>query len=263
MGSKDLSLLSLVLALALLVLPFYFNHVLTLRLGKKTVIAIARMCVQLFLVGFFLSYIFELNNLVLNLLWLFVMIMVSSISIINSANLKLKSFGWSIFVSVAIPVLLMIFYFNTFIVQLENIFDAKYLIAIGGMILGNMLSGNIVGLNHFLNNVRKLERKYLAVLALGADKKEALLPNVRESIQAAVNPTLASIATIGLVSLPGMMTGQILGGASPIVAVKYQMAIMIAIFVTRMLSIYLALVLTIKVGFDDNDLLKKELFLGD
>jgi putative ABC transport system permease protein len=123
------------------------------------------------------------------------------------------------------------------------------------MILGNMLSGNIVGLNHFFNNIRKMEKKYLAVLALGADRNEALLPYVRESIQAAVNPTLASIATIGLVSLPGMMTGQILGGASPVVAVKYQMAIMIAIFVTRMLSIYLALLLTKRTAFDAYDLL--------
>lgn len=263
MGSKDLSFFSLVLALALLIVPFTFNALFKLRLGRKSVVAIARMCGQLFLVGIFLGYIFELNSVWLNLFWLFIMLAVSSVSIVNSANLKIVNFGWPIFVSVAIPSLLMILYFNTFIVRLDNIFDAKYLIAISGMILGNMLSGNIVGINHFFNNVRKLERRYLAVLALGADKNEALLPHIRESIQAAVNPTLASIATIGLVSLPGMMTGQILGGASPAVAVKYQMAIMIAIFVTRMLSVYLALIMTIKVSFDEFDLLKKEIFRGD
>ena len=162
--------------------------------------------------------------------------------------------------SIGIPVLLMLIYFNTLIVSLDNMFDAKYLIAIGGMILGNLLSGNIVGLNNFINNIKKMEKKYLAVLALGADRREALLPYIREGIQASVNPIIASIATIGLVSLPGMMTGQILGGASPVVAVKYQMAIMIAIFVTRILSIFLALFMTIRIGFDKYDMLRKDLF---
>jgi len=260
MDSKDLSMFSIFLAFALLVIPFAFNYYLRLKIGKKTAIAVVRMCAQLFLVGLFLGYIFELNNLWLNSLWLLVMIVVSTVSIVNSSNLRLRSFGGPILISVAGPVILMTAYFNRYIVVLDNILEAKYLIAIGGMILGNMLSGNIVGLNHFLNNVVKQEKKYLSLLALGADKNEALLPHIRESIQAAVNPTIASIATIGLVSLPGMMTGQILGGASPVVAVKYQMAIMIAIFVTRMCSIYLALVFTKKVAFDAYDLLKKDVF---
>lgn len=260
MGSKDLSWLSLILALALLLIPFAYNFRFKLQLGRQTVIAVARMCIQLFLIGFFLGFIFDLNNPLLNFLWLVVMILVSTASIVNSCNLKLALFGWPILISVAVPVIAVSIYFNLFIVRLDNIFDAKYLIAIAGMILGSMLSGNIVGLNNFFNTIRKMEKKYLAVLALGADRNEALLHFVRESIQAAVNPTLASIATIGLVSLPGMMTGQILGGASPAVAVKYQMAIMIAIFVTRMLSIYLALLLTKRTAFDAYDLLLKEIF---
>ncbi|NLI91211.1 MAG: ABC transporter permease [Peptococcaceae bacterium] len=260
MGSKDLSMVSLALTLVLLLIPLLFNYFLGLGIGKKSLIAVLRMCVQLFLIGYFLGYIFDLNNSWLNFLWLFVMIIVSTISIVNSCSLKFKVFLWPILISVALPVILMCLYFNRFIVRLDNIFDAKYLIAIGGMILGNMLSGNIVGLNHFFNNVRKMEKKYLAVLALGADRKEALLPHVRESILAAVNPTIASTATIGLVSLPGMMTGQILGGASPVVAVKYQMAIMIAIFITRILSIYIALYLTQQTAFDAYDVLRKEIF---
>ncbi len=260
MGSKDLSLWSLILALSLLVIPLLFNYQLHLQIGRKSLIAVIRMCIQLFLIGFFLEFVFDLNNPWLNFLWLIVMVVVSTLSIINSCYLKLSSLGWSVFISVAVPAISMSFYFNYFIVRLDDIYDAKYLIAISGMILGNMLSGNIVGINHFMNNVRKSEKKYLAVLVLGADRDEALLPHLRESILASVNPTIASIATIGLVSLPGMMTGQILGGASPVVAVKYQMAIMIAIFATRILSIYIALVLIKRSAFDAFDILKKDLF---
>lgn len=260
MGSKDLSTLSLILALLLLIIPLLFNYYLSLNIGKRIVIAVARMCIQLFLIGIFLSYIFELNNVWLNSLWVLVMILASTASVISSSNLQLKTFSIPIFLSISIPVAAMLLYFNTFIVRLDNIFDAKYLIAIGGMILGNLLSGNIVGLNNFLSNVKKAEKKYLSVLALGADRHEALRPYISESIKASVNPIIASIATIGLVSLPGMMTGQILGGASPAVAVKYQMAIMIAIFVTRIISIWLALIMTIRAGFDNYDILKRGLF---
>jgi putative ABC transport system permease protein len=258
--SKDISLFSLVLTLLLLLIPLAFNYYLRLDIGRKTVIAASRMFLQLFLIGFFLKYIFELNLVWLNLLWLAVMLVVSTVSVVNSCSLQLKIFGCPVLLSVGFPVILVLFYFNFFIIRLGNIFDAKYLIAIGGMLLGNLLNGNIVGLNNFLNNVRKTEKKYLANLALGADKREALLADLRESIRASINPTIASMATMGLVSLPGMMTGQILGGTSPAVAVKYQMAIMIAIFVTRILSIFIALMMTLRVGFDEFDLLRKDIF---
>ncbi|MFA6807815.1 MAG: ABC transporter permease [Eubacteriales bacterium] len=261
MDSKDLGFLSLLLVIVLLTIPLMFNYLLKLNIGKKIIISVSRMCVQLFLVGIFLKYIFEFNSLWLNLAWLMFMIVISTISVINTSRLKKKIFFVPILLSVAIPVLTILFYFNKFVVRLDNIFEAKYLIAIGGMLLGNLLNGNIIGANNFINNIRKAERKYFADLMLGATKFEALLPNIRESVLASINPTLASIATVGLVSLPGMMTGQILGGASPDAAVKYQLAIMIAIFVTRILSIYFVLIMIIKIGFDDFDILKKECFL--
>ena len=67
------------------------------------------------------------------------------------------------------------------------------------------------------------------------------------------------MATIGIVSLPGMMTGQILGGSIPMVAIKYQIVIMLAIFYTQFFSVCLSLLFSIKLGFDDFDVLRKEL----
>ncbi len=100
-------------------------------------------------------------------------------------------------------------------------FEARYLIPIGGMILGNSLSGNVLGIGEFYADIKRNENRYLYNLSLGASRYEALLPYIRKSLRSAVRPTLANIATAGVVFLPGMMTGQILGGVSPLLVIKY------------------------------------------
>ena len=77
---------------------------------------------------------------------------------------------------------------------------------------------------------------------------------------AALSPIIASMATIGLVSLPGMMTGQILGGSNPMVAIKYQIAIMLFIFYIQYAGVILSILFSEKFGFDDFDVLKKNIF---
>ena len=81
-------------------------------------------------------------------------------------------------------------------------------------------------------------------------------PYFKDAVLSSINPTLASIETIGLVALPGMMTGQILGGAIPLTAIKYQIAIMLAIFISRYFSAILSIFFTSGIAFDDFDMLK-------
>lgn len=145
--------------------------------------------------------------------------------------------------------------------NISDIFNAKYLIPISGMLLGNSLKGNIIATNTFFDYFKNREKEYFFTLSLGASRQEALKPIVRESIKRGLRPTLASIATIGLVSLPGMMTGQILGGSVPMTAIKYQIAIMIAIFSTMAISIFLVILLLKKVSFNKFDVLKKYIFI--
>lgn len=94
---------------------------------------------------------------------------------------------------------------------------------------------------------------------LGASRGEAVQPFLREAVKAAINPTVAGMATMGLVSLPGMMTGQILGGADPWVAVKYQIAIMLCIFTSTALAALLNLRLSIHLAFNAFDGLREDL----
>ena len=107
----------------------------------------------------------------------------------------------------------------------------------------------------------KDENLYFYKLSLGATKFEALLPFAKQSFIAALNPTIATMATMGIVSLPGMMTGQILGGSVPLVAIKYQIAIMVAILASTVLSILLSLVFTLRISIDKSGVLKKDYFV--
>jgi len=97
------------------------------------------------------------------------------------------------------------------------------------------------------------------LLANGATKQEAARPFLKEAIRTAMAPNLATMATIGLVSLPGVMTGQILGGSDPILAVKYQIMVMVIIFFNSIFSNVLQLHFAVRQGFDENDQLDKSL----
>jgi putative ABC transport system permease protein len=256
----DISYLSLFFTILLLLVPLAISYYLRLGLAKQTLISAARMALQLFLVGIFLNYIFVFNNALLNIAWLFMMVCFAVSSVISSTKLSYRYFFIPSLFAFVLANYSLLLYFNSVIVRIDYIFDAKYVIAIGGMLLGNALRGNIIGIGNFYNEIRKDEKLYFYYLASGASKKEALIPFFRKSMHSAIRPTIANMATMGIVSLPGMMTGQILGGSSPLVAIKYQIAIMIAIFVSSMLSICLSVLFTVRVCFDEYAVLRKKIF---
>ncbi len=133
--------------------------------------------------------------------------------------------------------------------------------AVAGMILGNSLRADIVGLSTFFSSLRTEEKSYLLALSQGATLSEAVRPFLQKAYTASLAPTIATMATIGIVALPGMMTGIILGGTDPFVAIKYQIAIMMAIFSGTALAVILGILLTLKTSFDrygvlDPDILK-------
>jgi putative ABC transport system permease protein len=137
-------------------------------------------------------------------------------------------------------------------------YDARYLVPLTGMVLGNCLQGNVIALERFYSALRKNQDEYLTYLLLGASRWEAVRPAFRDAVKAAVNPTVASMATMGLVALPGMMTGQILGGGEPWVAVKYQIAIMLCIFTSTTLAALLSLKFSLNLAFNEYDVLRED-----
>jgi putative ABC transport system permease protein len=260
----DISWAQLMLGLLILVIPVYILWRFKTKLIGTTVIAVARMIVQLIFVGYYLEYLFKYDNPWVNLGWILIMVLVASFSAIERSGLRRdKGMVVSIFIATFLGTFIIDLFFLKFVIQLPNIMEAQYIIPITGMILGNCLRGNVIGMNEFYYNLDRHQERYRFYLASGSSRKEALFPFFRSALIKSINPTLASMATIGLVSLPGMMTGQMLSGSSPLIAIKYQIMIMIAIFAGSLLSVYLAIKFSLTVGIDRqnnfrNVILKKE-----
>ena len=111
------------------------------------------------------------------------------------------------------------------VVQVRPWYEPQYIIPIAGMILGNSMTSAALAGDRLQSDLRTRADEVEARLALGFSGREAVQPMVRASLRAAMIPTVNGMMTVGLVQLPGMMTGQILAGSSPLVAIRYQMVV--------------------------------------
>jgi putative ABC transport system permease protein len=258
METLDIELPRMALLYGLCLLPWLLLWLIGLRLSRDIGISILRMSIQLALVGIYLKMLFNLNNPWLNGLWILMMLLVADLSILRRAGLKARYFALTTFTAIASSILFSTAYLVILVIQPTHYYDARYLVPLAGMILGNCLQGNVIALERFYSALRKNENEYATFLMLGATRWEAVRPYYRDAVKAAINPTIAGMATMGLVSLPGMMTGQILGGSEPWLAVKYQIAIMICIFTSTTIACIINLKLSLSIAFNAFDVLRDE-----
>src|SRR6056297_1471046 len=230
-------------------------------LNKKLAVATLRMTVQLLFVGYYLEYLFELDNAWVNLAWIMVMVVVADFATIDRSELsRKKELLIPVFAATFLGIVLINFFFLELVIQLPELLEAQYAIPITGMVLGNCLRSNVIGINDFYYSLKENRERFQFFLSCGASRSEALYPFFQTALKKSANPTLASMATIGLVSLPGMMTGQILSGSSPMTAIQYQIMIMLAIFSGTIISVFLAILFCNRAVFFENDMLDESIF---
>jgi UDP-glucose/iron transport system permease protein len=258
MKTLDIELPQMALLYGLCLLPGLLLWLIGLRLSRDIGISVLRMSIQLALVGIYLKMLFDLNHPLLNGLWILIMLLVADLSILRRAGLKVSYFALATFTAIASSVLFSTAYLVILVIKPSHFYDARYIVPLAGMILGNCLQGNVIAMERFYSALRKSENEYATFLMLGATRWEAVRPYFRDAVKAAINPTIAGMATMGLVSLPGMMTGQILGGSEPWLAVKYQIAIMICIFTSTTIASIINLKLSLNIAFNEFDVLKDE-----
>lgn len=256
--TEAISPFGLMAVYAMLLVPGALFLLFRLPLLKDTALAVLRMSVQLALVGLYIELIFSLNRWWLTLLWLLIMLLVANGTTLRRAGRReLRLFPHTFFgllLGTVLPLAVLLLG----AVRPEPLYDARYLIPLAGMLLGNGLRANIVALERFFSGLRENHEAYLSALSLGATRMEAVLPTLRAALSAALSPTIGTIATIGLVSLPGMMTGQILGGSAPMTAITYQVAIMIAILASTTITSTANLLLALRTAFDPYDIPRPE-----
>jgi len=122
------------------------------------------------------------------------------------------------------------------VVRVHPWYEPQYVIPIAGMILGNAMASAALAGDRLQSDLRSRTDEIEAMLALGFPGNEAVQPMVRSAVRAAMIPTVSGMMTVGLVQLPGMMTGQILAGTSPLVAIQYQIVVMFMLTVATAIA---------------------------
>lgn len=255
-GVTDIGYFDLMMGYVLLIIPMVILWYYKTGLVKDGLIAIVRMTVQLLMVGLYLEFIFALNSIWVNIGWVLIMTLIAAYTTVRRSGLKLKLMFVPVFIAGAFSIAITDAYFLGYVVKLDNMFEARYFIPITGMLLGNTLKTIIIALSYYFKQLDKESGLYKWYLANGATRAEALTRFKREALKIAFNPVIAATAIVGLISLPGMMTGQILGGSSPNVAIKYQIMLMITVFSTSLISVIITLLISDRHVFDGMDNLK-------
>ena len=250
METTDISYLSMGIGLLLLAIPVYFFHRLGARLIRSTAIAAVRMVVQLFLIGLYLRYLFEWNSPLVNFVWVLLMVLVATFTATRRTRLRVRAMAVPLFCGLLLTAMVVGMYFLVLVLGLERPFDARYFVPIMGILMSNMLSVNVIALNSYYDELQREQSLYYYLLGNGATHFEAVTPFARHAVEKSFAPCIANMAVLGIVSLPGTMIGQILGGSAPGIAIKYQMMITVITFSASMLSLMLTLRLADRRSFD-------------
>ena len=207
-----------------------------LGLERTFLYAAFRAVVQLLLVGYLIEYVFQLNR------WYFVMALLVMMSIIAARAgalripSKIRFLTGSVWVAVFTGTLVNTFIVTEVILKLDPWWDPRYLLPLAGMIMGNALnSGSLAG-ERFASDLKNRVSEIETLLSLGYSSSRACQEIKTAAVRGALIPTLNSMLTVGLVHLPGMMTGQIISGAPPLTAAKYQIIVMFMVASTVVIT---------------------------
>ncbi|KAL6619760.1 hypothetical protein ACP70R_034899 [Stipagrostis hirtigluma subsp. patula] len=196
----------------------------TQRLGleREMLSGIARAFLQLSVIGFVLQFIFAQKN---NALWILLAYLFMVTVAGYTAGQRAKHVprgkyiaGVSILVGTAITMSLL--------VALKIFpFTPRYIIPVVGMMVGNAMTATGVAMKKLRDDIKIQRNQVETALALGATPRQAILQQVKRSLGIALSPGIDNAKTLGLISLPGAMTGLIMGGASPVEAIQLQLVV--------------------------------------
>ena len=224
----SLSPSDLAIASSLVALDAGISVALRLQLHRQLVWAAARMVIQLIAVGFILRFIFALDNPLATLAVTIVMGAVAAREIAARPVRKLKGFaGLAISgATVGLATLVTAILALTTAIRPHPWYDPRYAVSLVGIILGSVLNSGSLALDGIVGGVWRERSAIEAQLGLGVDYRTATLPLLREALRRGLLPIINQMSAAGLITLPGIMTGQIIAGMDPMEAVKYQILLM-------------------------------------
>lgn len=207
----------------------YWQH---LKLEKEIFIGTVRAVVQLFLIGFVLKYIFDLND------WRFTLAMLLVMTVVASVNAAKRGKGIPrvLFITTS-AILAGASITLAILITVQAIaFVPSETIPVAGMVIGNSMAATGLTLTRLRQAIEEKRWEIITSLSLGATPRQAVVVSLQKAIKMGMMPTIDSLKTMGIVQLPGMMTGLILAGTNPVIAVRYQ--IMVVFMISAAVSIF-------------------------
>jgi len=254
----ELSAWDLAAASGLVVIAGVIGLVLRLGITQQLAVAALRTVVQLTAIGYVLEWIFGLDNAPAVAAICGVMLAAAGHAAVGRSERGYDGALWRAMATLVITGVLTTLAVTQVIVGVEPWYAPQYIIPLMGMILGNTLTGLSLSLDALLVRFDDRRDRIEAALSLGATRKEAVGEVVAEAVRRGMVPILNSMTVVGLVSLPGMMTGQILGGVDPLVAVGWQIVVMFMLAASNALAATLLALWTVQRLFDGDRRLEVE-----
>lgn len=216
------------LLIALMAAVVALSAWLRLALARDFAIGAARSVAQLTLVGFFIGWVFRQQTWYWVLGLLSLMALVAGFTGARRSGVRVPGLVLLFTVVVVLVTAVTLLYLTQLVIGVRE-WNPRYLIPLGGMLLGNTMTSATLAVERLVAELRGRANDVEVLLSLGANPAQAIHELRRTAIKAAVSPTLNALMTVGIVTLPGMMTGQMLGGTEPLQAAIYQLLILFGI----------------------------------
>lgn len=250
MDSLLMSAWNVFFAVLLLAVPAYFFWRFCPRLLTKAGMAVARMAVQLALVAFYLYWLFRVDSVVVNIVWLVLMSVVGAFSVSSRAHLRNSVMAVPLVVGQFVAVLVVGLYLLLLVFHTAHPLSARWFVPVAGILLCEAQWSGSVALSDYYKTLRRDSQMYDLLLGNGATHIEAVTPYLRHAVEKTFTPILANMAVVGFVVYPELTYGQMLGGFSPLGAVVVTAIIIIASLTVSIISLVATLFLADKRAFD-------------
>ena len=240
MGAQQLNLWQFLLVYLLVLVMLLVFQKQKLDQTKLLLIASIRMTVQLVLAGLILQLIFQYPHPIFTVAYFTVILLFA----IHRMLAGCRCLNWKFRLAAALSLtgvgLLILFFFVCAVIG-QSFFDPQYTITLSGMIIGNAMTGVSLSLRVFTDDLLQRRSELHCLLNAGVYPKRILHPLVSHALSSSLLPTLNSMLGMGIIFLPGMMTGQILSGTLPTTAILYQIAVMLCVCTSVCLASFFTL----------------------
>lgn len=246
-GTDTISVLSLLISSSLVMITLFFSYWQKLKLEGEIIVGVIRAVLQLIAVGYVLEFIFGYENPLFTTLLLLFMTVNAAYNAAKRGREIRNGFRIS-FLAILMGVLVTI---SILIFSKTLDYEPQKIVPVSGMIISNSMVALGLCYRQLISNFKNKRQEVESKLALGGDILNASIEIIRDSIKTGMIPTIDSAKTLGIVSLPGMMTGLILAGTPPMEAIKYQLMVAFMLLSTTSISSFIACFLSYKEFFNE------------